>query len=127
MHHCSSISTLRATSRFTRRQGEWQRRSLQDQRIEGCASLAQDEARRGDGEKYRSLMIGTNVVCARRCANPLDHESCFYKFRANDLASQGQSNLVEWLYVDPNEKTLFFLEAAWADGGERWGNEAIKE
>ncbi len=68
--------------------------------------------------------------CAKRCAvradddDPLGNE-CDFRFRVDDGDAHTQSNLVEWLDVDPMTKTLHW-EVFDGDGGSHWESEVLK-
>ena len=72
-----------------------------------------------------SLVLDTmkGFECARRCAAP--KMECGFHFRTSDLSATTESNLVEWLYFDPWNKTLYY-EGKLPDGGRGWLAEPLR-
>jgi hypothetical protein len=62
--------------------------------------------------------------CARVC--PVPDRSCGFHFRSSDLKTKSPSSLVEWLYLDPMTKTLWWEERSLPDGGVIWGSERVR-
>lgn len=55
--------------------------------------------------------------CPKVCAKP--SYECGFNVRTSDLSATTMSNLVEWLYIDPIEKKLWFQD------GDTWKSEPL--
>jgi hypothetical protein len=62
--------------------------------------------------KTRIPHVGSDLFgfgCAKRCAVP--RRECGYHFRLSDM--EDSTKIVEWVYVDPVSKTLWWQEKDW--------------
>lgn len=58
--------------------------------------------------------IGTDLfgfACAKRCAGP--KRECGYHFRVSDMSTDNSNQVVNWVYVDPVTKLLWWQEKDW--------------
>jgi hypothetical protein len=70
-------------------------------------------------------------TCAKRCAAPKrptmlpgDGDDCNFSFRVDDVNAVTESNLLDWLEVDPITKTLYWEDFG-GDAGGRIESEAL--
>lgn len=69
-------------------------------------------------KKRSGLVIDVRgISCPKVCAKPT--YECGFHVRTSDLSATTESNLVEWLYIDPIEKKL------WFPVGENWQSEPL--
>ena len=69
-------------------------------------------------KKRSGLVIDVRgISCPKVCAKP--SYECGFHVRTSDLSATTESNLVEWLYIDPIEKKL------WFPVGESWQSEPL--
>jgi hypothetical protein len=89
--------------------------------MSGAEAIARAHATKhmsDEQKKRKSVIIDTKgMSCPKVCAKP--SYECGFHMRTSDLDATTPSNLVEWLYVDPIEKKL------WYQAGEAWKSEPL--